>query len=345
MYKVTGNPVDRVYTSVIPFQANANVAFALDTNALVEELQFQITGTLTNAAYTTAPVKRVESLENLIANLRISGTAKNTGGRTADYCSVDGAYLAYRSRCMETTAPVRTDVGTANAAYAFISTFKKYFGAKRLGAFYPYTFLDSRNLSSFTVNTQFRDVNALLDLTAAVGGTAVLTAVQMTVHSREWQDGAVVANAPYVRETQRSFDLTNYSGVDKDLLNAPVGNVLTRQTFKGTVGDTVYSDPSDAIFATAAKLEGPHIKTVLNGNYTRSDSTYPQMRANEKTLYSLETVPTGYVTQEYSRTGSIGNALDVRRARTLKNVADLTFTAGSTNTLQITDEEVVGFNG
>jgi hypothetical protein len=345
MYKVTGNPVDRVYTTVAAYQPNSNVPFLLDTNALIEELQFQLSGTLTNAAYTTAPIKRVESLENLIANVRLSGTAKNTGGRTADYCSTDAAYMAYRTRTMETTAPVRTDVGVTNAAYAFLSTFKKYFGAKRLGAFYPFTFLDSRNLSSLTANFQFRDVNAILDLSAAVGGTSVLSGVQITVHSREWQDGAIVANAPYVKESQRSFDLTNLGGVDKDFLNAPVGNVLTRQTFKGSVGNTAYSDPSDAIFATVAKLEGAHVKTILNSNYTRSDSTYPQMRANEKTLYNLETVPTGYVTQEYSRTGSIGNALDVRRARTLKNVLDITYTGGSTNTLQITDEEIVGFNG
>lgn len=345
MYKVVGNPVDRVYTTVLPYQANSNVPFALDTNGLVEELQFQLQGTLTNAGFTTAPIKRVESLENIIANLRVSGTAKTTGGRTADFCAVDAAYLAYRTRTMETTAPVRTDVGTANAAYSFLSTFKKYFGAKRLGGFYPYTFLDARQLSSFTVNAQFRDVNALLDLSAAVGGTATLSNVLITVHSREWQDGPLIGPAPYVKETQRTFDLTNYGGVDKDFLNAPVGNVISRQTFKGMVGNTAYADPSDAIFATTAKQEGPHIKTILNSNYTRTDSVYGQMRAFDKTLYNVETLPTGYVTQEYSRTGSIGNALDVRRARTLKNVLDINFTAGSTNTLQITDEEIVGWNG
>lgn len=334
-YKVRGNFIDRIYNTVVPYVANAAAVFVLDTTAIVAELQFRLTGTLTNAAYSTAPTKRVESIENLISSLRIIGNGKVTGAQSDSFCDVDAAYLAYKTRIMESTAPERVDVGTTNAAYNFVSTFKRYFGAKRSGnsSFYQSCFLDSRNLSRFTANFQWRDVTAMVE--AGVGGTSTLSNVQCTILSREYQGGPATTNAPYVKESQRKFDLTNLGGLNKPFLNAPVGGWMPRQTFKTTVGDTDYADPSDVVIATSQKPEGAHIQTQQNGNYLWMDTTYLQQRAVDKVLYNLEAIPTGYVTLEYP------NGLNLRSANTLQNNLDITFTGGSTNTLQITDEQVV----
>jgi hypothetical protein len=335
-YRVQGNYIDRVYNTVAAFAANAAVTFQLTTTSIVAELQFRLTGTLTNAGFSAAPTKRVESLENLIALLNISGNGKVTGAQSAAFNATDAAYMAYKTRCMEGTQPERVDVGTTNAAYNFVSTFKKYFGAKRSGSasFYQSTFLDSRNLSSFTAAFQWRDVTALIDPTTGTGGTSTLSNVQVTILSREYQGGPPTANAPYVQESQRAFNIVN-SQLAQPFLNAPTGGWMPRQTFKGLVGDTNYADPSDALIATTLRAEGAHLTTIQNGNYTWMDTTYAHARAIAKTLYQLETVPTGYATLEYP------GGLNLASALTLQNNLDITYTGGNTNTLQITDEQVI----
>lgn len=335
MYRVQGNFIDRVYNTVAAFAPNAAVNFLLTTTSIVAELQFRLTGTLTNASYTTAPVKRVESIENLISMLRITGNGKVTGAQSDDFNATDAAFLAYKTRIMETTAPERIDVGTANAAYDFVSTFKRYFGAKRSGnsSFSQSCFLDSRNLSTFTAAFQWRDVKAMID--GGVAGTSTLSNVQCTILSREFQGGPPTARSPYVKESQRQFDLSNLGGLSVPFLNAPVGGWMPRQTLKTMVGDTNYADPSDAVIATTQRPEGAHIVTKQNGNYSWMDTTYDHQRAVDKVLYSLEAIPSGYVTLEYP------GGLNLRSANTLQNNLDITVTGGSTNTLQITDEQVI----
>jgi hypothetical protein len=336
-YQVKGNFIDRIYNTVVPFAANAAINFQLSVTSIVSELQFRLTGTLTNAAYSTAPVKRVESIENLISQLRITGNGKVTGAQSDAFNSTDAAFLAYKTRIMETTAPYRVDVGTTNAAYPFVSTFKRYFGAKRSGSasFFQSCFLDSRNLSTFNAAFQWRDVGAMIDPTTGVGGTSVLSNVQCTILSREYQGGPPTSNAPYVKESQRSFDLTNLAGLNVPFKNAPVGGWMPRQTFKTTVGDQPYCDPSDAVIATTQKAEGAHMQSQQDGRYLWMDTTYLQQRDVDKTLYNVETLPTGYCTLEYP------GGLNLASAQTLDNILDLTVTGGSTNTLQITDEQVI----
>jgi hypothetical protein len=332
-----GSQIDRVYSTVAAFLPNANVQFQLDTTSIVKELQFQLTGTLTLAGYTAPPVARVESIENLIGNLVISGTGKNSGAQSDQFCATDAAYMAYRTLCMEGTKPARLGIGTANAAYAFSSTFKKYFGALRLGnpALSQNCYLDSRNLSTFTAAFQWRDVNAMIEPGTGTGGTATLSGAQVTILSREYQGSAATGRNPYIKESQRTFDLTNLSGLDRVFLNTPVGNWISRQTFKTTIGDQVYCDPSDAVIATTARVEGAHVKTVQNGNFTWLDTTEAQLKAHNKTDYGLESFPVGYATKEYVGGINVVNATD------MKNLADITYTSGSVNTLQITDEQVI----
>lgn len=341
--RVAGNAVEKTYPTLIAFNAGGATPFSLDVTRIIETLQFQLTGTLTNAGYTTAPVKRVESLENLIRSLEIEGVSKGTGLQADKFTAVDAAYLVYQTRCLETTAPDRVDVGTANAVYNFRSTWNKYFGLKRHSGAGEYQagFLDSRFLSTLTATLNFRDVTAVIDPTTGVAGTSVLSNVNVAVHSIEWSGAPKGIRNLYLKQSQRSFDLTNLSGLNQPFLNAPVGSFMPRQTFKTTVGNTAYSDPTNSVLTTTLQAKGAFLRTNQNGDFDWLNISAAHLQSKMKTDYSVESLPAGYYTQEYSRTRDLAGDIDLRAAQNLTNFIDLTTTAGSTNTLQITDERVI----
>jgi hypothetical protein len=332
--QLIGNP------NVAIFAANSNVQQQLQDNYAQEHLSFRLTGNLTLAGYTAAPAKLVESLENLISSLQITATGKGAGATTDQVCSVDAAFLAFKTRIMEGTAPTRTDVGTANGTYAFESNFKKYFvdpRSNRGGLTVLYTAL----LSTLTASYQFRDSTALV--TGGTGGTATLSGVQITVQSREYLGLPLQTPSPYVKETQRLFNITQSQNLYR-AQNVPVGNILRRQTIKGMLGANNYSDPSDSLFGATGKLEGPHVQLVINNQTKLLDMVYQQMRADDKTLFSLESIPAGYVQYEPARNARLNQSIPLGNVAVADNYLDLNYTAGSTNSIQITDEQIVGMS-
>lgn len=343
IYPIDGYAYEKTYPTSIPLAANNGASrFELDTDCLLETLQFQLTGTLTNAGYTTEPVKRVEAVENLIRNLQIKGSSKFTGMPSDTFTDVDASYLAYQTKMLETTAPFRKDVGTANASYDFASTFNRYFGLKRHRGNYTDGFLETRNFSTFNVTANWRGVEAMIQPGTGVAGASVLSNVGITVHSIQFRGGRQLARKVYLKQSQRSFDLTNMSGLNVRFKDAPVLARMPKQTFKTTVGDTDYADPSDAVFTTNLQAQGAFLRTVQNGNFPWLEISATALRAKMKTDYSVESLPVGYLTQEYSRFQTVVGDLDLRQARSLENVVDLTTVGGSVNTLQITDEQVIG---
>ena len=343
MNPALGNAVERTYATNIPYVAGSNPTFALTNNELVETLQLTLSGTLTNTGYTTAPVKRVEGIENLIRKVNITGNSRGSGRQSDTFTDVDFAFLAYQTRILETTAPARTDVGTANAIYNFATTANKYFGFKRLGGNYALGFLDSRYLNSFNLGIQFRDLSAVIDPGTGVAGTSALSNVALQVHSIHWEGGPLGVRAFYQKQSQRQFDLTNLSSLNVPFANAPVGNFLQRQTFKTTVGDADYADPSDAVLATSLQAQGAFLQVRQNDNFNSFQASISALKSKMKLDYSLESVPVGYTTAELSRTHTFADLLDARNLRSggLANKLDLTTVAGSINTLQITDEQIV----
>ena len=337
-----GTAYEKTYTVPIPYAANTPSIFNLDVDCLLETLQFQLSGTLTLAGWATAPVKRIEAVENLIRSVQIAGTTKVSGLPSDTFCDVEAAYLAYQTKMLETTAPSKVDVGTANAAYNFSSTFKRYFGLKRHQGNYTDGFLETRNLATLTATLNWRDVNAMIQPgTGTGGGTSVLSGVQATVHSIQWRGGAVLNRKVYLKQSTRQFDLTNLTGLNQPFKNAPVGAWMPKQTFKTTAGDVDYADPTNAILATTAQSQGAFIRTVQGGDFHWLDSSAAQLQAKMKTDYAVESLPVGYYTAEYSRTKTWGGDLNLTQARTLDNILDLTTVGGVTNTLRITDEQVI----
>lgn len=339
-YILGGRPVDRVLAGNTLMNPGNTTTTDLGNTSVIEAILFRIYGTLTNASYTTAPTKAVESIENLVSSFRNVTTRKVDGGQAGTLINVDAADLAYTTRIGHKTAPKRIDVGTANAAYAFESNFKHKYGLERSNI-YSSTFLDSRNLSSNVLQTTWRTV-ADLFTSPGVAGTSTLTNTGLGVTLRTWE-GCPKAGlwAPMKLRTQRRYNVAQ-SGDNVPFNDVPLDGVLIRQTFKGTVGPNDHTDPSDALFASANKAEGAHLQ-LLTKNYLESagDTLYAQMQADDKDRYTLESVPTGYATAEYSRTGDYRDAVDLRDGRRAKNVLDLTYTGGSTNTLCISDERVV----
>ena len=346
----TAIPVERTYPGVITFAANQQVTFPLSISSIVEELQFQLSGVLTLAGYTAPPTIRAEAPENIIYKMGLNGNAVSSGATAVNLSSVDAAFLRFKTMITESLAPTRVMPLAANGAQPFSTNFTKYFGATMFPKLKRATYLDSRLMQSLGLAFTFRDVNSMVVPGSGTAGNATLTSASIIVHSREWQSTSTAnrtARRMYLKESQREFDLTNVSGVDRPFPNIPVGGVLARQTFKGCVGVGVdYADPSDAIFATTIRPEGPHIKTNVigqGGTATPFDVVYSLLQQQNRHDYSLPNAwPVGYAVYEPAvRTRSFKQALQLNSALSANNTADITPVTGQQNTLWITDEQLL----
>jgi hypothetical protein len=143
-----------------------------------------------------------------------------------------------------------------------------------------------------------------------------------------------------VKLSQRTYNVVaQQNGLVCD--RVPLGQVLRRQYFKGMLGSTPYGDPSDSMFGAIGKPEGPHITLKLNQATVKVDQVYQQLRADNKTLFSVETMPTGYAIYEPARNRALRNSVPMDGVGYAENDIDVNFTGGSINTIQITDEQII----
>src|SRR5438128_6159961 len=105
--------------------------------------------------------------------------------------------------------------------------------------------------------------------------------------------------------------------LDKLLQGLPIGNRVRRMVFKGMVGGNNYSDPSDSIFATTQRAEGPHVRLEQNGGYRPLDVIYAAQRGDNKELFGVESLPSGYLVWEPSRSGRVRETANMRNAQSL----------------------------
>lgn len=336
------NVVDRIIgdPQVVTAVNNQNVIQKIDRVSNIAFLRFRLTGTLTNGSYSTAPTKLVESLENYIASVTINVTGKGSNAINEPLKSVDLNWLNFLTRILEGTAPTRTDVGTTNAAYNFETNAKAFFAHppkfRSLSSLSPrelatLLLFDARTAAAFTITFQFRDATALV--TGGSGGTSVLSNVQVTTQAREVL-GLNPAVRPFLKESQVPFNITA-SAQGTLLKDMPVGNIIKRMLFKGFVGANNWSDPSDAPFNNTTPAEGPHVRLRANGSYYPMDVVYQQQRAENKELYSMESLPAGYMLWEPS------GGFNARYAEKLDALVDANFTNSNTNTIQVTTQEIV----
>ena len=329
--RLIGNP------SVVNFAAGQPVQQHLQDSYAMDHLAFRLTGQLVLASYSAAPTKFVESIENLIQSLGLSATGNGPGATTDQITNTDFAFHAFKTRMMEGTAATRTDVGTANGTYLFETNAKHYFVDPRSNAS-GLTRLFTSLLSSLTATYQFRDASAMV--TGGTGGTATLSNVQLTVQSREYLGVSAPKPSPYTKLSQRTFNILQSANAFR-CDRVPVANVLRRQYFKGMVGANAYSDPSDAIFGATGKPEGPHVTLKINNATDKLDQVYQQLRADDKLLFGVESIPAGYAIYEPARNRKLASSIPMAGVANADNYIDVAFTGGSTNTIQITDEEIV----
>lgn len=334
--RIAGDPLN------VSFTANSPVTQKIDKGYQnIAYLDFRLTGTLTLASYTTPPTKFVESVENLIGLMLLQATGKGGSAAIGTIKATDMAYNVFMTKLLESTAPVRVDVGTGNNAYTFESNCRVYFALPPKGRqvtslspqeLWMTLLIDARFLSNFTMQFQFRDQTAMV--TGGSGGTATLSNVQVTTQVRE-VTGFNPRKRPFVRETQQLFDVTA-STLSKLYKDVPVGNKIRRMIFKGTVGSNTYSDPSDAPFNNTSRAEGPHSILRENNAFNIMDLNYFQQRSANKNTFQLESIPTGYMVWEPSA------ARDTRGVERIDFLQDVNFTGANTNEIQATTVEVVG---
>lgn len=342
--RVAGDP------SPISFIANSPVVQKMDKGfQLLVCADYRLTGTLTHAGYAAPPTKLVESIENLIASIMISCTGKGSQSNLGTIKAVDAAYLYTMTTLLENTPSPRTDVDTNNSAYSFETNFRIYFALppkmRRIATLTPAELwrchlFDARFVTNLLLTTQFRDQTAMV--TGGTGGTSTLSNVQATVQVKEItgfpshdKAGKPILR-PFVKESQFLFDVTSTT-LGKQYKDLPVGNLYRRIMFKGTVGANPYSDPSDSPFnyTGSGRADGPHLTLKENLSFSFMDIIYQQQRAANKTLYGIESMPTGYVMWDP------GSGRDTSGLQRLDLFADVNFTGSNTNEIQATIQEVV----
>jgi hypothetical protein len=311
------------------FLANAQVDQDLPRVAVYDSIWLRLTGTLTNAAYTTAPTKYAETPENLIGSIQVIAT----GALQDTIKAVDFAWVKRKTQFMEGTEPTRADVGTTNAAFAFETNGRLFFRSPRV-VNYLNTLLDARRLAGLTLRTQWRDQTALVF--GGVAGTSTLSATSLLATAREYYGINPASNFRYVKEQQRSAAIAA-SQTEFLVPNLPVGNRYRRICFKGTVGNSTFGDNSDSLFNNATSQ---NIK-IRDGSLFPLNANFFAIRAQNKEMFRIETMPAGYALWEPVQLGWDSEMYDARLKQQLESLVDVNFTGGNTNTLQLTTEEYI----
>lgn len=313
------------------FAANTPVVQTLPRQALLDEINIRVSGTLTNASYSVAPTKLVESYANIVGLVQVAATGKVS--ETFKSCGFD--WFVRQMQLLEGTAPLINDVGTANQAYNFETSGKIYFrGAK--WKTWKDTLLDSRLLSNLTLSLNWRDQTAMV--TGGTGGTSTLSNVQATLLAREWF-GVDPASTPAFGHLKESEILTAIAASQQGLkiTTLPVGNLIRRMEFKGMVGSNSFSDPTDAIFDPTRVNN----ISIQDGAVYPVQANYLNLRARNKVFYGIESMPSGHALWEPSIHGTNAEQYDARRKNELDALLDVIFTGGSSNTLAIRTVEHV----
>jgi hypothetical protein len=351
-------PIDEIIGSpqLLNLAADSTVEMDMPRTMVEEYWDILLKGTLTNAGYTTAPSKYVESVEQLIRNVIVIAVAAVPGGVNEQFKNIDASYLRFITNVYTGADITRTDIGTANAAYAFNTTPRLWFTDPR--AKLPdgtdvskRTMLDARLLSSLKLDIAFTDPTAMLY--GGVAGTSTFTtAPTLQIKTRHYanipnlnSDGtAKVRN--YLREVQQNYPVA-VTGVDTQFNNLRTGAILHRLIFKGLLAPagttTTTADPSDVpLGSNFTRAEGPHIQLRINqGGYVPLNSVYQQLQYSDQKMYKLTNGwRTGYAVYEPSPLGNPLTMLNLQSATNMQLVADTT--AGATNTsVQLTYVEQV----
>lgn len=326
--------VERIagYPAAASYAANSQVDQDLPRVAVLDSIWVRVNGTMTNAAYGTAPTKWNESPMNLIQSIQIIAT----GALQDTIKSVDFPWLYRQTQMMEGTAPYLSDVGTANTAYNFEANARVFFRNPRSTSTLN-TLLDARRLAGLTLRTIWRDQTALVY--GGSGGTTSMSNTQLTALLREYYDlppAAATARFAYLKEQQRLYNI-QASQTEYLCPNLPVGNRYRRICFKGTLGTSQYGDNSDTIFANTTSQ---NIK-IRDGSTYPLLSNYSSLRAHNKQIYRVETMPAGYAVWDPVYMGSDAEMYDARYKRQLEALVDVYYTGSNTNNLQLTTVEYV----
>jgi hypothetical protein len=332
--EIIGNP------QVINFAPNQILNSIMPNTAVEDHWDLLLEGTLTLAGYTTAPSKFVEDLENLIYTVQVSASAAVPGGVNEVFKNCDAAYFRFITNLYTQQDVTRTDIGTANGAYDFLTTPRINFGdpiavdaktGKLCGSKY---WLDARLLSAsgLQLNVGFRDQTAMVY--GGVAGTATLSNTSVQVKARHYfgipnqtAQGATIARL-YLREVQQQYPVLQ-TGISQQFTNLRTGAVLHRLTLKGLVAPSTtgvsFADPSDLPLGSNFTREaGPLLVLQVNNNaYTPLSSVYSQLQNADVKLFKLANVwRAGYNVFEPSTSHSIQGMLNLRAAVNMILTAD-----------------------
>ena len=273
--EIMGNPIVNV------FAPNNSVTTIMDTTAVEQHWDINMTANVTLSGFSTPPSLFVEAPETLIFSVRVNANAAVPGGVNETFKAIDLTYLRLITNMYEKQDVFRSVPGTANGNQFMESNPRLYFGdpvaidsvtGKSAEARY---WLDGRLLSAsgLTLTIGWRDPNGIYY--GGVAGTYGPMTGEVVVKTRHYfgipnqtASGATIARQ-YIREVQQQFPVLT-TGVDQQFYNLRVGAILHRLVIKGLVAPSntgvSFADPSWMPIANPTRQEGSRIRLKVNNN-------------------------------------------------------------------------------
>jgi hypothetical protein len=349
-------PLDRLIGQppVLNYAANQQTISQIDRTGLYDFLKLNLSYSVTYAAYSTPPSSvgssAWESTLNLIQNVTLTATGNAAGSTTDTMVNTDFWTLAvYQYYYSGAALPGGTPLGTpANGTQSTAAAAKIFFidPWSNKGTM---TRLDARLLSQLNLSVSWRDPSSFS--TGGVAGTTTLSAAQVVLSVREWQNVPQIIR-PWLRMSDRKQQIIAQQNAQQ-VQAVPIGNVIRREMLQGIVPAVTgynYGWTSAAAFGSTGQAQGPMFQLLLNNSIKVLNQSLANLVADNIQLLNLVgnalgtaggAIPGWYV-YEPARQKKVSQSLPMWGINRADNYIDVAPPGAFGSYLKITDLELVG---
>jgi hypothetical protein len=338
---------------ILNYAANQQQVSQIDRTGVYDYLQLTLSYTLTLAGYSAAPSivgsNPIEQALNLIQNVTLTSSGNAAGATTDTNVNTDLLTLAvYQYYYGKGYNPGVAVAVSANGAYNFQMGVKIQFidpWSNKSGL----TRLDARLLSQLNLSVTWRDQTS--QVTGGTGGTAAISAGQVVLTVREWQNVAEQLR-PWIRISDRKLPITNQTNA-LQVQGVPIGQVLRRELLQGIVPAAAgynYGWSSEAAFGSTGQAQGPMWQLLLNNSTRVLNSALSSIQSDNPQLLEINTnvwgsnagaIP-GWQVYEPARNKQLANAIPMWGIQRADDYIDVAAPGGNGSYLKFTDVEVCG---
>jgi hypothetical protein len=294
-------------TSVIA--DNAQVRRRMPLGTTVSKYYCRFTGTVTTAGANASAVNE----DNPYGYLRAIDTVLNSSFPLRG--GVDGRGYFFLNRIQYGTPPASAGVLVATGAYAIVAEFSIDFGQPDLAAPLDAAFwLDTRLLSSLELVWTFGLGNGAAgvnnDFVQAAGATTTaLTVPAITVYAEEVADAGGFLSRMQITRMVQAITVTGFNDIQLPALG-PSYRAIAAHFTSGSI-TPVFDQTSDDTILTDSSLIADNVVRHMDA------VPYRSIRQDNKTLYSVETMPAGWQFADFARSHNLRDLIYTSRTRQL----------------------------